>query len=302
VLVVGAASRDVTTADPRGWQLGGAATYATLSLARFGVPVRALIGVDPAAAAADELDLLREAGAEVALAELEHGPVFENVEAPEGRTQLCLSTSDPMPVAALPRGWGEEAQAVLLVPVAGELSDAWAGVPTATAFVALGWQGLLRILEVGAVVQRRAPGPGPMIERADLVVVSEDDLVLDARGNDLAAWLRPAATLVVTDGEAGGRVASPLPGARGRLWRRYPAIPSDAVVDPTGAGDVFLAAMVAARIHPSVGGRQPGRASDIRLAAAAASLATEAPGLLGVPELPEVLRRMRRRATRRPAA
>lgn len=298
--MVGAASRDVTAADPRGWRLGGAATYTTLTLARFGLPVRALIGVDAAAATAHELDLLHMAGADVVLTELRHGPVFENVESAEGRTQLCLSTSDPMPVAALPRGWGDTAEAVLLVPVADELSDAWAAVPADSAFVALGWQGLLRILEAGAVVQRRTPGLGRLIERADLVVVSEDDLVPGARGTDLPAWLHAGATLVVTNGEAGSHVAAPLPGTADRRWRRYPAIPSDGVLDPTGAGDVFLAAMVAARIDPAVLGRSRGRASDIRLAAAAASLATEAPGLLGVPELPEVLRRMRRRATRRP--
>ena len=73
VLVVGAASRDVTLEDPRGWRLGGAVTYGTLTLVRFGVRVRALVGVDAEAANAEELDLLRDAGAEIALAPLGHG-------------------------------------------------------------------------------------------------------------------------------------------------------------------------------------------------------------------------------------
>src|SRR6185295_20414519 len=37
VLVVGAASRDITPDDPRGWRLGGAATYGSLLLARLGL-------------------------------------------------------------------------------------------------------------------------------------------------------------------------------------------------------------------------------------------------------------------------
>ena len=36
LVVVGAASRDITPDDPRGWRLGGAASYASLAAARLG--------------------------------------------------------------------------------------------------------------------------------------------------------------------------------------------------------------------------------------------------------------------------
>src|SRR5439155_9122108 len=79
-LVAGAASRDIGDDDPRGWRLGGAVNYASLTLARLGVRTRALIGVDPAAGSATELDLLRDAGVEICRARLGQGPVFENIE------------------------------------------------------------------------------------------------------------------------------------------------------------------------------------------------------------------------------
>jgi sugar/nucleoside kinase (ribokinase family) len=66
-------------------------------------------------------------------------------------------------------------------------------------------------------------------------------------------------------------------------------------VDPTGAGDVFLAALTAWLVRPSIvggAGSDPGPA--LAFAAAAASLVIERPGLLGVPDLPAVAARARR--------
>lgn len=293
--MVGAASRDLVDDDPRGWRLGGAAAYATLTLARLGIGVRALIGVDSLAAESAEIELLRTAGAEVALARLARGPVFENLETPDGRVQRCRSISDPLPVAALPPGWGDAA-GVLLLSVAGELDDVWAGVPRPDALVAVGWQGWLRTLQAGAFVRRRRPVSGPVLRRADLVAVSEDDVEPGAAAS-LGTLLPSRATLIVTSGAGGGSL-SHVDRAGARVTTRYRAIPSGTVVDPTGAGDVFLAAMVAARIDASRIGRARGASSDARFAAAAASLAIEAPGLFGVPDLAAVLRRMRRRSRR----
>jgi sugar/nucleoside kinase (ribokinase family) len=301
VLVVGAASRDITAADPRGWRLGGAAAFATLALARLGIPVRGLIGVDEAASTAHELDLLRAAGAEIALARLTRGPVFENDDAPGGRVQRSHSWSTPLTPSALPRGWARREAAVIFAPVAGELDEAWAEVPPAAAFVALGWQGLLRRVRPDGLVERTPPMPHPLVARADLIVVSAGDLGPRWVAADLLAIVGPDATVVVTEATRGGRIARPVPsGARGDAprWKGYRPIPSTREVDPTGAGDVFLATMVAVRVDPSTLGRPPGRAMDLRAAVAAASLAVEAPGLLGVPDLGSVLRRMRRRSTR----
>ena len=287
VLVVGAASRDITSEDPRGWRLGGAVTYGALALGRFGFPVRALVGVDAEAAQAGELDLLRSAGVEVALVPLARGPVFENIETPTGRRQRCRSVADPIPSSALPEAW-RSSDAVLLGPVAGELDDAWASI--GAPHVALGWQGLLRRLVAEADVERVAPTPHPLLAAADLVGVSVDDLDARARLSDLVDLVRPGATLVVTRGDRGGTALVSRRPARSIL-RAYPAIPSNGVIDSTGAGDVFLAALVATAIDGTRLGAA-GLADRLTFAAAAASIAVEGRGLLGVPTLEAVRRRI----------
>jgi len=287
VLVVGAASRDVTLEDPRGWRLGGAVTYGTLTLVRFGVRVRALVGVDAEAANAEELDLLRDAGAEIALAPLGHGPVFENIETPSGRRQRCLSVADAIPVSALPAAW-REPDAMFLGPVAGELDDDWASI--GAPHVALGWQGLLRRLAAGADVEPVEPMPHPLLAVADIVGVSVDDVGAGARLRDLVDLVRPTATLVVTRGPRGGTALLSRRPARSIL-RAYPAIPSNGVIDPTGAGDVFLAALVATEIEGTRLGTLE-LADRLTFAAAAGSIAVEGRGLLGVPTLGAVRRRV----------
>src|SRR5258706_15608584 len=88
-LVIGAASRDLTADDARGWRLGGAVAYAGLTLARLGIATRLLVGVDGIAASASELDLLRAAGADLEPVRLARGPVFQNIEMAAGRRQRC---------------------------------------------------------------------------------------------------------------------------------------------------------------------------------------------------------------------
>ena len=282
VQVVGAASRDVVDDDPRGWRLGGAVTYASLALARLGLDVRALVGADVEAAAARELDLLRSAGVTLTVTELESGPVFDNVR------HVLLSTSDRLPLTALPRRWTSGFDALLIAPVADEVGPEWAGMTVGApdALVGLGWQGLLRVLERNQVIVPRAPVASPLLAAAHLVVVSEADVAADVAPAAMHALLRPAATLVWTEGAGGGQVLTTgKAGAAG--LRRYPAIPSDRIVDATGAGDVFLAGMLAARLQPSLG-------DPLTVAAAAASLTVEGPGLDGVPDLAAVRRRMTR--------
>ena len=290
VVVVGAAARDIATDDPRGWRLGGGVAYSALTTARLGLPTAAVVGVDRAAATARELDLLRMAGVDVHIVELERGPVFDNVETPEGRIQLGHERADPIPVDALPAAW-RDAPAWILAAVADELPPAWADVPGERALVAAGWQGLLRDVVAGQRVRRRPPGPSPIVARADLVGVSRDDLGPRAPVDELVGYLHPGATLVLTQGDHGGLVMTAGADGSSAMYH-YPAIRSTAIVDPTGAGDVFLAALLAARAEPRlVGGRLDGH-FDLLLAAAVASLVLEGRGLLGVPERAAVRQRM----------
>jgi sugar/nucleoside kinase (ribokinase family) len=295
IVAVGAVTRDLSDADPRGWRLGGGVAYGALTAARLGLRTAAVIGVDELAAGAEELALLRDAGVALRLVRLARGPVFRNEESSEGRRQVSEGPSDPVPIAHLPRAW-TRAPGWLLAPVAAELPDDWARVPDEAAFVAVAWQGLLRELTPGEPVHHLSPSSGPLLSRADLVGVGADDLEPHVTIDALAACVRRGATLVLTQGARGGLVAE---------WpdhmRRWPALAPDRVVDPVGAGDVFLAAMAAARIQPRLVGGRIGQGYDLLLAAAAASLVLEADGLLGVADRTAVARRMSEAAARRHA-
>jgi sugar/nucleoside kinase (ribokinase family) len=100
------------------------------------------------------------------------------------------------------------------------------------------------------------------------------------------------ATLVLTQGDQGGIVVDGVEPDGALHLRHYPAVRSHGIVDPTGAGDVFLAALAAGRVEPRLIGGRIGQGFDLLLAAAAASLVLEGPGLLGVPERAAVRQRM----------
>jgi sugar/nucleoside kinase (ribokinase family) len=292
VVIVGNACRDIAPDDPRGWRLGGGVAYAALTCARLGLLPAAVVGADRIAAGAAEFDLLRGAGVAVRIVPLAQGPVFDNLETPHGRVQTCLEPGDPLPVVALPPSWAA-ARSWLVVPVAGETGPEWAlAVPPASQLV-LGWQGLLRSLVAGEQTARRPPLGTPLLTRADVVGVSRHDLVGGTLVETLIPLLRPGALLVLTDGAAGGDlVTAGDAGRRGGL--RYRALAARQF-DSTGAGDVFLAALVAAGIVRGIlpADWQP-TAADVGWAAAASSLVVEGVGLAAVPDRAAVLARLER--------
>jgi sugar/nucleoside kinase (ribokinase family) len=116
------------------------------------------------------------------------------------------------------------------------------------------------------------------------------------RPADLRSWLRPDASLLVTDGERGGQLLRTGDDGVTVAWP-YAAIAADVEVDPTGAGDTFLGALVASVVRPSMlRGRRSPIELGLALASAAASLVIEREGLLGVPDLTAVEARLARAA------
>jgi sugar/nucleoside kinase (ribokinase family) len=148
--------------------------------------------------------------------------------------------------------------------------------------VGAGWQGLVREFTDDGWVNRVDPMPSLLLEAAGLVVASLDDLDGTVSLDEMASFA-PNAAIVLTAGEGGG-----LAMREGKL-SRYRAVTASNAVDPTGAGDVFLAALMAAWLM--IGERAT--AGALRFAAAAASCVVEGTGLAGVPTAAEVAARAR---------
>ncbi len=237
---------------------GGAAWYAARALAALGASPRLLTSAAP--------DFPRGALAGIH-AEVLPSPattVFANAYGPDGtRTQRVLSAAAPLDPARLPPAW-RAPDVLLLAPVLGETDVPAFAAAAGAGIVGLGVQGLVReVRPDGAVVPRPWPLEAAALAGVHAAVLGEDDV----RGQgDLVARLAAALPLVVfTHGARGCDVL-----ARGRATHVgvYPA----REVDPTGAGDVFVAALLLALAR----GDDPVEAA--RLGAAAASIAVEARG------------------------
>jgi sugar/nucleoside kinase (ribokinase family) len=298
VVHVGSACRDIAPDDPRGWRLGGGVTYAALTTARLGLRTAAVVGVDAEASRARELEALADAGVDVMRIDLPEGPIYHNVETPHGREQTVISKGVPVRPVALPASW-LESPAWSLVPVAAEVDDEWASLIEPGAIVGVAWQGMLRRLVAGTKVERIAPTERAILRRADLVGLSHLDVAPETALGTLTSFLHPGARLLVTQGGQGGLLVTADQGGPVEVLRYLPT-PTDREVDPTGAGDTFLAALLAVLVRPSVAA-SPGRslARALRFAAAAGSLAVEDLGLAGVPDRRAVLLRRARERVRR---
>jgi sugar/nucleoside kinase (ribokinase family) len=296
VVHVGSACRDVAPDDPRGWRLGGGVTYSALTTARLGLRTVAVVGVDGEARTAHELDLIRAAGADLLLVPLDEGPIFHNLETPAGRVQTCVAPGRPLPLPPLPESW-VRAGAWSIAPVAGEVLDDWAGSIPDHAYVGVAWQGFLRTLRAGERVTRRPPAPSRLLARADVVGVSHHDLDPATPLAELFPLLRPGGRLLVTQGHEGGFLVTLDADRRPASELRYRATRSDRELDPTGAGDVFLAALISSTVRRARAGR-PHERPDLAFAAAAGSLVIEGPGLTAVPDRASVLVRMARERVR----
>ena len=290
LVVVGAATRDIDARSPAGWSLGGGVTFGALAAARLGLRVRALVGVDDEAATAPELELLRAEGVELRLARLRRGPVMENRELPRGRRQLVSQASDRLLLSDLPADW-QAPDGALLAPIANELGADWSRAFDDRVLVALAWQGLFRRLAPGRPMVHLPLRRRALIERADVGLVSADDAV--AGGERLSRLVsRDGQQLVISHAERGGLHVERRAG--GFRLRLLPAVPAQAVVDSTGAGDVFLATWFGGLLAaPELADAGAGWRA-LGLAATAASVSVEAARLDGPPALRAICERLLR--------
>lgn len=207
---------------------------------------------------------------------------FWNLYRRGARHQRVAGVAAELDPAQLPRAW-KRAALVYLCPVLNEIPPGWAAL-FPDSFVAVAPQGWLRQWdERGVVRPARWEGFQPFLEKARMVIVSEEDLAGNRHYVKVFRKLCPV--VIVTRGCRGCTIYG-----RDRILRlgAYPAKEKD----PTGAGDVFGAAFL-------VRYAETGSLEDAgRFASSAASLTVEREGLSGVPTREAVIARMSRSALR----
>ncbi len=272
-LAIGHISSDL---QPDGsYRLGGTALFA--ALAAHGLGLKAAI----VTACAADLDLSSlPADLPVLRQPSQATTIFENRYSADGRTQLVharAATIELGPHAEqLPPDW-RRASIVHLAPIIQEVAPGCAEL-FASALVGATPQGWLRSIQPSGLVEAH---PAELLAvswgTTRVAVLSEEDVLFDealvrqlARRLPLVAFTRAerGATIFV-EGQA----------------HDVPAYPA-AVVDPTGAGDVFAAAFLAALQ------RSGDALAAARLANAAASCAIEGPGISALPTAEQAKERM----------
>jgi sugar/nucleoside kinase (ribokinase family) len=253
---------------------GGAALYAGLAAAALGAEVTL---VTRAGADFVGRHLFRQFQRVHALA-ARQTTTFDERYVGEARVARLLARAGAVDVP-LP-----SADVVLLCPVTDEVPDA-ALTLGQSCFLAAGLQGWLRSFAADGSSQARPLTAPSAFAGCHLVSCSEEDLA--GLGPETLEALRAAVRVVaVTEGAAGARLYC---GAQ--AWR-VSALPVEAV-DPTGAGDVFLAtlAMQLARGTPLL------EAGAWAACAGALTVTAVGPtGLEGLSALPQALQRYRREA------
>lgn len=208
---------------------GGTALYAALTAHRLGARA-ALVS------ARAELPPDWPAPIELAWCEAPTPPVFENCYTSAGRTQLLHAAAPPLTLEAIPPDW-RAAPVVHLGPVLGEVAEELVEAFPA-ALLGVTPQGWMRSwpADLPGPIGYRPWQPAPaLLRRIDLLVLSIEDV----HGDEalVRGYAQHCPAVALTRGAGGATVF-----AAGQPHH----IPAFAVSehDPTGAGDVFAAAML----------------------------------------------------------
>lgn len=286
MLVVGPVTCDVL---PDGRQPGGAVAYAARVAAVWGHHVRVL------AAGVREDDLSRLGAHAVALVKASRELVFRHRPARAGRERVLDARGGlgrPLTADDLPGTWRDDIDVLMLAPLLpGDLHARSFYERCRPARVALLAQGMQRERqqcegegEGGDGWTALGVGPGPTAELREAVAGNVSVFLSEAecapwREGEPARLAREAERVVVTRGVRGARVH------HNTGVVDVPAVPAAAVIDTTGAGDVFASAYTLALDARS--GRGPGsgadaeqRAGGVAAHVAAASLAYRGPAAL----------------------
>jgi hypothetical protein len=262
-LVIGHLTKDLT---PQGPRLGGTASYAALTAQALGLRV----GVVTSWAADLPVNSLR--GLPIASFPAEQTTTFENILTPQGRIQYLHAVAPSLDFYMVPEPW-RSASIVHLGPVAQEVEPSLVR-SFASALIGVTPQGWLRAWDKeGRIHSTEWPEAAFVLERAGAAVISIDDVEGDeSRIEELAASCH---ILAVTEGSDGARL----------YWNgdvRHFHTPEVRLVDDTGAGDIFAAALFT-RLYTT---RDPWEAA--RFATQISALSVTRAGLDGIPTPSEI--------------
>lgn len=264
-LLIGHMTADLT---PDGRLPGGTVSYATRTAAAFGLRVALLTSV----ATGDPLLASLTPYGEIYSLPAAQTTTYENIYLPSGRVQYVRGVAAPITAADLPAHF-RGAPLVHLAPIAGEI-DPQIAHEFKDATVLLTLQGWLRRWDADGRVHFKRWYDPAVLESIDIVVFSEEDIVESPQlEREFAGSVKH---LFVTRAEKGGT-----------YYRNGEAIdystPQVELINPTGAGDVFAASLLASL--PALGNDLP---AAIRVAARLGATAVTRNLLDGAPSPDEV--------------
>lgn len=247
-LLIGHLTADLT---PDGRSLGGTVSYAARTAHAFGLRVGILTS-----AAADE-PLLAELApyAEIRSLPAQATTTYENIYTPTGRIQYVRGIASRLTADSIPADW-RAAPLVHLAPLNDEVDPQIAHLfPDATVLLTL--QGWLRRWDADGRVHFKRWFDPDVLRAINIVVFSEDDIAEAPEMED--DFKRVVSDLIVTRAERGGTVY------HNGTPSHYDTLQVE-VVNPTGAGDIFAAAVLAGQ-HLLGGDLQPAITAAAQLGA-----------------------------------
>lgn len=249
-LVVGHITQDLL--DDGTYRPGGTVSYSGLTASALGQQVGILTSC------AEDTDLSAYAGIQVRALPASQSTVFRNIPTDCGRLQYMYHSARRLDASSVPEEW-KLAPIVHLGPVAAEIDpDIFSAFPRS--LLCLTPQGWLRgFAKDGRVLPVDWTYSPKLLQAAHAVVLSIEDLHNDE--NKVEKWASLCRLLVVTQSNQGARV----------YWngdvRRFPA-PKVALVEDTGAGDIFAACF----FHRLYATQDPWEAARFAVRLAAASV------------------------------
>jgi 1D-myo-inositol 3-kinase len=228
-LLIGHMTADLT---PAGRVLGGTVSYAARTASAFGLRVGVLTSAVPNDPLIRDLRPYVDA---LKVVPAEHTSTFENIYTGAVRQQVLREVAEPLTYADVPDAW-RDAPLVHFGPLTGEIDPATLFGQFPKSVRLLTAQGLLRQWDDSMLVRFMRWHDPAALANLDWLVLSEEDIV---EAPDLeAAYAESTANFVLTRAENGGTyyhkgVASAYD------------TPQVTVKQPTGAGDVFAAGLLA---------------------------------------------------------